>query len=331
VEITLAAQSAMVQTIGTDSIYRFTASASNFGTRLTQNSLAPAEVDLLTVSAYCTTAGTTTGFSGGALSTADLYVNNVYVLPDIHDIYIHRIGFNLIRVIRSHTTDVTASAINVQLHNLKWPIEAVYFGIQPTANITPSSTSATSLTDWWRLSTMARTVTFEGSNLFIPAAQILNEAADTAVPATNEATAMFHLDNNAVTDLSTGLQAYDTSIPFISETRTMHTYTSTMGDVTLSLHGTKIYDAVPNSFFSNYMPVTYGCNTIVSNDDVGSHALFFGFYPGTYQPSGHVNISRARELYFATTPTAAGTLIAVADAINFLLISDGNAILRYTT
>jgi hypothetical protein len=331
VEITLAAQNAMVQTIGTDNIYRVNVTAARFGTNAV-NTLGPAEVDLLAVSDYVTTAGTTTGFTGGALSTADLYVNNVYVLPDIHDIYIHRIGFNLIRVIRSHTTDVTASAINVQLHNLKWPIEAIYFGIQPTANITPSSTSATSLTDWWRLSTMTRTVTFEGSNIQLTAAQILAEAAG-APPAVGAATAMIHSNSDftGAGAFAAAIQGYDTSIPFISETRTMHTYTSTMGDVTLSLHGTKIYDAVPDSFFSDYMPVTYGCNTIVSNDDVGSHALFFGFYPGTYQPSGHVNISRARELYFATTPTAAGTLIAVADAINFLLISDGNAILRYTT
>jgi hypothetical protein len=59
--------------------------------------------------------------------------------------------------------------------------------------------------------------------------------------------------------------------------------------------------------------------------------VFFGFYPGTYQPNGHINISRARELYFNWTSTVAGTFYGIAEAFNFLLISDGNAILRYTT
>ncbi|NBO41934.1 MAG: hypothetical protein EBU92_10515, partial [Betaproteobacteria bacterium] len=79
VEITLAAQNAMVQTIGTDNIYRVNVAAARFGTNAL-NTLGPAEVNLLNADGvYCTTAGTTTGFTGGALSTADLYVNNVYV------------------------------------------------------------------------------------------------------------------------------------------------------------------------------------------------------------------------------------------------------------
>ena len=105
-----------------------------------------------------------------------------------------------------------------------------------------------------------------------------------------------------------------------------------MTAVTVSLHGTKVYDAMDPTFFSDYMPATFGGSNVSCSVDRNSHALFFGFYPGTYQPSGHVNISRARELYFKWTQSAvAGTFYAVADAINFLLISDGNAILRYTT
>ena len=48
----------------------------------------------------------------------------------------------------------------------------------------------------------------------------------------------------------------------------------------------------------------------------------------TYQPSGHINVSRAREFYlqFASSYCASGTpcdLLVLAKAINFLLISDG--------
>jgi hypothetical protein len=55
-------------------------------------------------------------------------------------------------------------------------------------------------------------------------------------------------------------------------------------------------------------------------------------YPGSYQPSGHVNISRAREFYFLFNSATIGTvvpsvdLVVVAIAINFLLISDGKPV-----
>jgi hypothetical protein len=70
----------------------------------------------------------------------------------------------------------------------------------------------------------------------------------------------------------------------------------------------------------------------------------FCLYPGTYQPSGHINVSRAREFYLKFTssffsgssaPNGAGSrtglLVVIASAINFLLISDGSAVLRYST
>jgi hypothetical protein len=58
--------------------------------------------------------------------------------------------------------------------------------------------------------------------------------------------------------------------------------------------------------------------------------------PRSYQPSGHLNISRARETYlkFTTSYVSNKTpadLLAVAVAINFLLITDGSAVLRYST
>jgi len=59
-------------------------------------------------------------------------------------------------------------------------------------------------------------------------------------------------------------------------------------------------------------------------------------FPRSYQPSGHLNISRARETYLkwaSTYMTSASSvdLQVVAVAINFLLITDGSAVLRYST
>jgi hypothetical protein len=56
--------------------------------------------------------------------------------------------------------------------------------------------------------------------------------------------------------------------------------------------------------------------------------LNFCLYPGTYQPSGHLNVSRARELYLEyvssyVSQASPADLLVLGRAINFLLISDG--------
>ena len=85
--------------------------------------------------------------------------------------------------------------------------------------------------------------------------------------------------------------------------------------------------------------MVFGENTIVASEDPGMAFVNFALNPGTYQPSGHINVSRAREFYIevesdvigkGSTP-ARGILITEACAMNFLLIADGSAVLRYST
>ena len=109
--------------------------------------------------------------------------------------------------------------------------------------------------------------------------------------------------------------------------------------VTIKAHGIPIYNNFPSGFFNSYIPYNYGGHNIRAPRDIGALLITFCLYPGTYQPSGHINISRAREFYidYETTPLInsqngiRGTLVIVASAINFLLISDGSAVLRYST
>lgn len=105
----------------------------------------------------------------------------------------------------------------------------------------------------------------------------------------------------------------------------------TIETINISAHGIDIYKQFPASFFNSYTTYHYGGPNINAPKDVGSLFIPFCLYPGTYQPSGHINVSRAREFYMtynATTfdPTAlnplTGLLVVIASAINFLLISD---------
>jgi len=234
-----------------------------------------------------------------SIAICDLYINNLFVQPDIHDIFIKRIGFTLVRVHRRQITNVNKAADVIHLQQLKWPIETIYLGIRPTANITANvkvdnnTTPNTQLSivdplmeDWHRFGTVSNTFN--------------NGTGATAV---NGVSTNFHLKDTAP------------HITFLS----------------IETHGIPLYNNLPAAFFNAYIPLTYGGWNVVTPTDVGLYMVTFNLYPGSYQPSGHMNASRAREFYFRYTSNyiasdVTGDLIINAVAINFLLISDGSAI-----
>ena len=104
----------------------------------------------------------------------------------------------------------------------------------------------------------------------------------------------------------------------------------------LTSHGIVIFDSFADTFFSSYMPFHYGGTALCTPDDVGALFVNMALFPRAYQPSGHLNISRARETYLKwtstyITPATTADLLVVAVALNFLLITDGSAVLRYST
>ena len=106
----------------------------------------------------------------------------------------------------------------------------------------------------------------------------------------------------------------------------------TVDNLTIKAHGIPIYNAFPAGFYNAYVPFHYGGPNIVTPEDVGALMVTFGLYPGTYQPSGHINISRAREFYLEYTSslissTNEGNLLVIASAINFLLNSLGEKVI----
>jgi hypothetical protein len=112
--------------------------------------------------------------------------------------------------------------------------------------------------------------------------------------------------------------------------------TETIDTLQLQAHGINIFSTFKAQFFRDYISYTFGGANIITPEDAGAMMLNFCLYPGTYQPSGHINVSRAREFYlqyassYVTSSTPAD-LLTLAYAINFLLISDGSAVLRLTT
>ena len=110
----------------------------------------------------------------------------------------------------------------------------------------------------------------------------------------------------------------------------------TVNTLSLTSHGIVIYDNFADTFYNAYAPFQYGGAALVTPTDPGALFVNMALYPRGYQPSGHLNISRARETYIGwnstyISPTSPAELLVVAVAINFLLITDGSAVLRYST
>jgi hypothetical protein len=354
-----------------------------------------------------TSAAVTAGGSLGTvtLKTIELYINNIFVNPEVHNIFIKRIGFTLIRVHRQQNNDDNdgGSGKSVLLQNLKWPIEALFIGMR-IKNYSQNSdvfaakqyldrwhtfsqvTDTARSTQGWQsqkasvtsgttvqsvLTAVSDTVTvaavgtvFTGATLtagtagqlsalspgqvisftnatgdFVGTVDTLDAAGTVVTLVETQASLVAFNGNEIFTALPTTAFSL-TTLAASEETSTVQVCSSTLTHVTIKAHGIPIYNNFPSGFYNAYLPQTYGGHNIRSPKDCGALMVTFCLYPGTYQPSGHINVSRAREFYIDYTTSAAignvlpavsGSLVVVASAINFLLISDGSAVLRYST
>lgn len=258
------------------------------------------------------------GITDVSVEKMELYINNIFVNPEIHDIYIKRIGFSLIRVYRQHSQRCNQDTGDEKLlSQIKWPIEYMFVGLRPAWNIKDVITGSNGNVsdgnpnvwrDWHRLT---RIVT---ANSDKPDLSELPTSVDG--PATQNAVSSSWF-GKVIPD------QYYLPVP-------------TVDSLTLTSHGITIFDQFSDLFFNQYLPYQYGGPSIVTPDDPGALFVNMALFPRSYQPSGHLNISRARETYirWTTSYISASTsadLIVVAVAINFLLITDGSAVLRYST
>lgn len=301
-----------------------------------------------------------------------LFINNIFVNPEVHDIFIKRIGFTLIRVHRLQTNRVKDDNSNILLNSMKWPIECLFVAVKPVANTTDVAfPDNKALQTWHRFSKITDvtqpvdgvasckvdSVAQAEVDAFLAQAEVVGTAADqlTAYDALAKTTAagaaLFALAGAAAAVAgATPTTVYDAVQAAADTVYQEHPVrdgecamvdvrktSPTVSRLSITAHGIDIYKEMPGTFFHSYTPYTYGGHNVAAPEDAGAHMVTFCLYPGSYQPSGHVNVSRAREFYLqywsdgAVTSADPADLIVVASAINFLLISDGSAVLRYST
>jgi hypothetical protein len=225
-----------------------------------------------------------------SVEICELYINNLFVNPEIHDLFIRRIGFSLIRVHRQNNLTVTDSSGQLKLDQLKYPTETLYIGLRPTINLS-------SMEDWHRY--------YFVDDRVVP--------YPVAIP--NPVPPPLYLNAFSTATYKLPIQTLDT--------------------ISLETHAIEIYPTIPAQFFRKYVPYRFGDN-INAPDDPGLLMVTFNLYPGAYQPSGHLNLSRSREFYLyysssVVSSTVPCEMVVCAVALNFLLIADGSAALRYNT
>lgn len=238
------------------------------------------------------------------ISTFDLYINNLFLLPEVHDIFIDRVAFTLVRVHRNQTQNCNKSSDRIHLVQLKWPVEDIKFGFQLVANTTAPLTNNTlasqasvinpNMEDWHRYAKVTNTslATTAVNGAYVPAS------------GTNKLNIKYEAGH--ITTLR------------------------------LQAHGVDLFGQFPAEFFNRYIPYQFGGSRVVAPTDQGLYMYSFALHPGMFQPSGHFNCSRARELYLeyvstAINSSAPANFVVQATALNFLLIAEGSASLRYST
>lgn len=237
-------------------------------------------------------------FGGGGAHTTpriaecSMYLNQIFLLPEVMHVYITRFGFQLVRVHRRHRESLIEASGEVHLNQIKWPVETLYIGFRPQINLLNSA--------YWHRN---------------------GHIVDTAVPTPVVVGEVSMQVNSAI---------FSTEYPVVAR----------MG---LIAHGIQLYNEIVPGFYNSYLPFQYGANLRTPKDS-GWYMINFCQLPGEYQPSGHLNTSRVRELYLqytsAVDPVSGQALIrsdnpvdliVLARCINFIVYDGGNATIRYIT
>ena len=230
-------------------------------------------------------------FTPPVISRSELYVNHIFLIPEILELVSNKFSFQLVRVHKEFTQKILSNSNTIKLQQLKWPVESIYFTFKPNANLKHSQK--------WHRNTLVKERTVS-----VP---VLN-AGDL-----NSASVIYYDEYEPIKSLE------------------------------LTSQNNILFPQAPASFFNNYVPYRFG-DKLKTPKDLGNYMINFNENPGEYQPSGHFNISRSRELYLNylsnLDPDTNSDIIDInnpclltvqARCINFLIIKDGNAVLRYAT
>lgn len=317
-------------------------------------------------------------YKAPTITTMDLYMNNIFLHPEVVKIFMCKFGFSLIRVHGRHKEiGLSTASENILLNGLKWPTETLYIQFKPQSNsllsqywhkgaqlslnsvkvpvvakvtplittglvaVAPAPTDSTIALLYGAGPALSSVDGFYiGYNINIIGGRGFNVNDITTnryfVTAYTGATFAITIDGvwkNGTPDATT---IYELFTPQLAINYAQYyKETPSISKIEVKAHDITIFQDTDESFYNSYLPLRFG--TLMNTpEDRGWYMINFNYLPGEHQPSGHINLSRAREFYIKYTSTFISKtnncdMIVLSDAINFLLVSNGTAILRFST
>ena len=321
-------------------------------------------------------------YKAPTISLCELYMNNIFMNPEVSNIFIKHFGFSLIRVHNRQIKTLTIENLDLKLNELKWPTECLYVAFRPKINYTysqywqkncilvpkevqvPVVAQNADLIIYLKISDSSK------KTITILSATDINGNVDLPLSTIPDYYNDYYLEINGdspnynYTDIEYN-KYYITSYDLVTNIFTVSTdwrvpitlnmnfklykpqivvnvatyckEIPVINTMEIKAHGVVIFSETSESFFNSYLPYRYG-ESMNTPEDRGWYMINFNFFPGNHQPSGHINLSRTREFYInykcasnAISKDNPVDLIILADSINFLLISNGSAALRYST
>lgn len=125
------------------------------------------------------------------IKTASLYTKNIYLPPEINDLFVMRDNFALIRVFRRHEKILSSGSENILLNNLKYPIETLTFGFRPNIN---NTNTPCAFNKWYKFADVAQTC--------FPVPALVNNLAAAPVQQLVARTARFYTESPVINTLS---------------------------------------------------------------------------------------------------------------------------------
>ena len=317
-------------------------------------------------------------FTGPTLTDMTLYVNNIFMHPEIVRIFMRKFSFSLIRVHGHHKSpNLTDASGALRLKDLKWPTETLYLAFKPQSNL--------GLSQFWHKSSQLDVNSFSTPVSTRNSGLVTVATGSGVTAATTNSVTLIHVSGPALSAVDdfyigydlfitggTGYNADDITrnryiiVDYVGATNlftiaalwngatpdsttTFDLFNRTAGinaaiyyeefpsvdTIMIKASDVEIYKETDEAFYNSYLPYRFGPN-INTPLDRGWYMVNFNYLPGEHQPSGHINLSRAREFYLHYTSsfissTNVTDLIVLSDAINFLLIRGGTAALRFAT
>ena len=225
----------------------------------------------------------------------NLYVNNLYVNPEVHDIFASRVGFSLVRVHRRQLNQLQSPEGSFLMGQLKFPAEFLMVGFRLRS-------LAADFDRWYLMGAPpART---DADKLVVPA-MIWNPNL-----------LMCQLVCREATEVS-GLEPLVASLGVTAHGITLYP----------ELPSVFYSSYLPIRYALNSL--------VVSPADPGAFLVNFCLYPGKFNPSGHYNLSAGRELYIdyrlqADVGPGAAEMVTSMAALNFVIRRGDALALRYS-